>query len=354
MNDALMEREATQSSQALIETASRREMAEVQGMIVLAKKFPRDEKRALDRILNACARPTMAEVAVYEYSRGGTPITGPTIRVAEMIAQNWGNIQFGIRELEQRHGESTVEAFAWDLETNTRQSKVFQVPHLRHTRAGTTVLKDPRDIYEMVANQGARRLRACILGVIPGDVVEAATEQCETTMRTKVDITPDSLKAMLEKFEAFGVTKEQIEARIQRRLDTITPAQFVNLRKIYNSLKDEMSKPGDWFQKPDSGDGPGQDGGAAAPASAGKSRLGAKLAKAKKAPAAEPEPETNVPTDSERDDLISRLMPFFNGFPKRFRSVAVDLGLDPDEWQTAPVDAMRSLLAKLDEAVSSQ
>ena len=360
-NDALMEREAPQSSQALIETASRREMAEVQGMIVLAKKFPRDEKRALDRILNACARPTMAEVAVYEYSRGGTPITGPTIRVAEMIAQNWGNIQFGIRELEQRHGESTVEAFAWDLETNTRQSKVFQVPHLRHTRAGTTVLKDPRDIYEMVANQGARRLRACILGVIPGDVVEAATEQCEQTMRTKVDITPDSLKAMLEKFEAFGVTKNQIEARIQRRLDTITPAQFVNLRKIYNSLKDEMSKPGDWFPKPDvSGDGAGAES-VDAPASAGKSRLGAKLAKAKKAeeaPAPDKEqestPEPSVPQDPERDDLISRLMPFFNGFPKRFRSTAVDLGLDPDEWQTAPVDAMRSLLAKLDEAVSSQ
>jgi hypothetical protein len=88
----------------------------------------------------------------------------------------------------------------------------------------------------------------------------------------------------------------------------------------------------------------------------GKSRLGARLAKAKKAeeaPAPDKEqeatPEPSVPQDPERDDLISRLMPFFNGFPKRFRSTAVDLGLDPDEWQTAPVDAMRSLLAKLDE-----
>ena len=91
----------------------------------------------------------------------------------------------------------------------------------------------------------------------------------------------------------------------------------------------------------------------------GKSRLGARLAKAKKAeeapaPDKEQEATPSVPQDPERDDLISRLMPFFNGFPKRFRSTAVDLGLDPDEWQTAPVDAMRSLLAKLDEAVSSQ
>lgn len=356
-----MEREARKTSQALVETASRREMAEVQGMIVLAKQFPRDEKRALDRILNACARPTMAEVAVYEYSRGGSPVTGPTIRVAEMIAQNWGNLQFGIRELEQRHGESTVEAFAWDLETNTRQSKVFQVPHLRHTRNGTTVLKDPRDIYEMVANQGARRLRACILGVIPGDVVEAATEQCEQTMRTKIDITPKSLKVMLDKFAAYGVTKEQIEARIQRRLDTITPAQFVNLRKIYNSLKDEMSKPEDWFPKLDA-PGPGASGGdgeAEKPAS-GKSRLGAELKrKAKKAevvvePEAAPAGDgkaADAEPDAERDELISRLLPLENGFPKRFRSTAVDIGLDPDEWRTAPVDGLQKLLANIEAEV---
>ena len=43
-----------------------------------------------------------------------------------MLAQNWGNIQYGIRELSSENGESTVEAFAWDVETNTRQTKVFR------------------------------------------------------------------------------------------------------------------------------------------------------------------------------------------------------------------------------------
>lgn len=331
---------------ALVETASRREMAEVQGMIVLAKQFPRDEKRALDKIINACSRPTLAEVAVYEYARGGTPVTGPTIRVAEMIAQCWGNLQFGIRELEQRNGESTVEAFAWDLETNTRQSKVFQVPHLRHTKQGTTVLKDPRDIYEMVANQGARRLRACILGVVPGDVVEAATEQCELTMKTKVDITPDSLKAMVEKFSAFGVTKEQLEARIQRRLDTITPAQFVNLRKIYNSLKDEMSKPEDWFAVPASAPSGGD-----APAAPGKSKLASKLAGGKPSPAEPPAPAASSepkPTD-EQLDLIGRLSPYAEGFPKMFSRACKDVGVGEAEWKSAPADAMRRLLDRCDE-----
>src|SRR5574340_1669066 len=175
------------SNNAIADATTQREVAEVQGAIVLAKKFPRNQIEAMDRILNACQRPSLAEGALYSYARGGTDITGPSIRLAEVAAQNWGNLQFGIRELEQRNGESTVEAYAWDMETNVRQAKVFQVAHKRHTKKGSYQLEDPRDIYEMVANQGARRLRACILAVIPGDVTEAAVAQCEATMKSKAD-----------------------------------------------------------------------------------------------------------------------------------------------------------------------
>lgn len=237
-----------QQNQALVEVEQQRAISEVQSAIVLAKKFPRNQIECLDRIMTSCQRPTLAEQALYSYSRGGTEITGPSIRLAEAIAQNWSNLQFGIKELEQRNGESTVEAFAWDVETNVKQTKTFQVKHERHTRKGKYSLEDPRDIYETVANQGARRLRACILGIIPGDVIDAAVSQCEQTLKAKADTSVDALKKLVEAFAAFKVTKEQIEKRIQRRLDTITPAQLVQLRKIYNSLKDGMSSAADWFE----------------------------------------------------------------------------------------------------------
>ena len=236
-----------QQSQALVEVEQQRAISEVQGAIILAKKFPRNQIECLDRIMTACQRPTLAEQALYSYSRGGTEITGPSIRLAEAIAQNWSNLQFGIKELEQRNGESTVEAFAWDVETNVKQVKIFQVKHVRHTKKGSYNLEDPRDIYELTANQGARRLRACILGIIPGDVIDAAVSQCEQTLKAKADTSPEALKKLVEAFGHYKVTKEQIEKRIQRRLDTITPAQLVALRKIYNSLKDGMSGPMDWF-----------------------------------------------------------------------------------------------------------
>ncbi len=119
---------------------------------------------------------------MYEYPRGGTKVSGPSIRLAEALAQNWGNIDYGIMELEQKAGESSVMAYAWDLETNTRQTKIFTVKHERKAKGTVTKLNDARDIYEMVANQGARRLRSCILGVIPGDIVDAAVDMCQKTL----------------------------------------------------------------------------------------------------------------------------------------------------------------------------
>jgi hypothetical protein len=100
----------------------------------------------------------------------------------------------------------------------------------------------------MVANQGARRMRACILGVIPGDVKEAAVKQCEETLRVKVNVTPEKIQNMLKAFAELGVSQEMIEGRIQRHVEAITPALLVQLTKIFNSLKDGMSAVQDWFQ----------------------------------------------------------------------------------------------------------
>lgn len=237
---------------ALSSAEEQRAIQEVQAAMVIAKKFPRNSIEAMDRIINACCRPTLAETALYQYPRGGQNVTGPSIRLAEALAQEWGNMQFGIRELSQANGVSTVEAFAWDVETNTRQVKVFQVPHVRGTRQGVKKLTDPRDIYEMIANQGARRLRACILGVIPGDVTEKAVEQCAVTQQANIEVTPETIKSIVSYFsETHGVSPELIEKRIGRRVEAINAPIMLNLRKIAQALKDGMSKPSDWFDMDD-------------------------------------------------------------------------------------------------------
>lgn len=241
---------AARPQNAVANTDQHRAIAEVQAAMMIARMNPRDPIAAMDRILNACARPTLANAAVYTYSRGGSDISGPSIRLAEAMAQQWGNIKTSVRELDQSGGVSTVQAIAWDLETGYQCDKVFHVPHIRYTKRGATKLEDPRDIYELIANNGARRLRACILAVIPGDVTEAAVAQCETTMHASADTSPEAMQKMVAAFADFGVTKEQIEKRIQRRLDAIQPAQVVGLKKVYASLRDGMSTAADWFEAP--------------------------------------------------------------------------------------------------------
>ena len=227
-----------------------RQAQEVQGAMVIAKRFPRDEVESFNRIIQACKRRSLAESATYEYPRGGTKVTGPSIRLAETMAQNWGNLDFGITELEQKNGESQVMAYAWDLETNTRQVKIFSVPHIRSTKKGNVPLTDPRDIYEMVANQGARRLRSCILGIIPGDVVEAAVKQCEETLvngEEKPII--DLVREMAGIFQnEFGVPLGAIENYIGCKSEAFSMRDLVRLKRVYRSIHDGMAKREDFFE----------------------------------------------------------------------------------------------------------
>lgn len=293
-------------SNAVAQSDQQRQIAEVQAALMIARMNPRDPIVAMDRILNSCARQGLAESALYSYARGGSNITGPSIRLAEAMAQAWGNMQFGIRELEQRNGESTVQAFAWDVETNTRREVTFQVSHIRQTKTDRKLLTDPRDIYEMVANQGARRLRACILAVIPGDVTEAAVNQCEVTMKSKADTSPEAMLKMVEAFGAFGVTKDQLEKRIQRRLDAIQPAQVVNLKKIYASLRDGMSVAADWFEGAEAD--PGDQSHAEELKSKIKGKAGKQQTAAKEQPAAKEPATTTAASDAASGPTVTEIM----------------------------------------------
>jgi hypothetical protein len=241
-----------ESSTALTPIEEARAIAQVQAAVMVAKRFPRDETAALAKIVKACTRPGLAEVALYEYPKGGKTITGPSIRMAETIAQAWTNFEFGWRELSrgvgpENVGFSWVEACAWDLENVLRRPMTFHVKHWRDTQQGGYALKDEREIYELCANMAARRLRACILNLIPGDVVEAAVNEVERTL-SALEATPERVAKMVEAFAVFKVTRAQLETRIGRKLETISPTVLLQLMKIHNSLRDGMSKPGDWFE----------------------------------------------------------------------------------------------------------
>lgn len=246
-----------QARTALAETsgvaqAQAREMAEMQTKFLMAERFPRDERRAMDGVLNTFSRKTMAEMACYAFAKGGSSVSGLSVHSMQAIAQQWGNMEFGWSEVSRGTGAdgvpfSEVRAFAWDLQTRTCRPLQFIVRHWRDTKNGGYKLKDEREIYELCANMAQRRVRSCLEAVIPRDVQEAAEQQAAATLRASADTSPEALVKMLAAFAPFGVTKDHIEKRIQRRMDAIEPAQVVMLKRVYASLRDEMSTPGEWF-----------------------------------------------------------------------------------------------------------
>jgi len=232
-----------------VQVEETRAAAEVKAQVFMAKQYPRDAVKAIDRILAECDRPTLAEKAVYSFPKGGSQVTGASIRLAEAVARGWGNIAFGMVEVDRHEGESLMLAYAWDLETNTMSRKEFRVKHIRDTKEGGKALRDERDVYELTANQGSRRVRSCILSIIPGDVVDMALDRCQQALKAKVGNIDEAIPKVVAKFSDLGVTKSMLEKRLRHRIEATTAAEIVQLRTIFNSLKDEMSAISDWFEQ---------------------------------------------------------------------------------------------------------
>lgn len=235
-------------NQGTVAIEASRAIAEAQGKLVIAKRFPRDEVAAYAKAMEACQRPTMAEKAFYSFPRGGQTVEGPTIRFAEELARCWGNIDYGIKELSQDDGKSEMQAYAWDLETNAQSVQNFTNPHQREQGKKMVTLTSQRDIYENNANMATRRLRSRILAILPAWFVEDAIAECKKTLSGRND-TPliDRVKKMIVQFAKLGVTQEQIERRLKRKVDTMTADDFTEYVGIYNAIKGGESKIAEWF-----------------------------------------------------------------------------------------------------------
>lgn len=236
-------------NQGTVAIEASRAIAEAQGKLVIAKRFPRNEVEAYAKAIEACQRPSMAQKAFYSFPRGGQTVEGPTIRFAEELARCWGNIDYGIKELSQDGGKSEMQAYCWDLESNSMSVQNFTNPHKREQGKKMVTLTSQRDIYENNANMAARRLRSRILAILPAWFVEDAIEECKRTLAGRNDVPLiDRVKKMVVAFAKVGVSAEQIERRLKRKIDTMTAEDFVEYTGIYNAIKQGESKVAEWFK----------------------------------------------------------------------------------------------------------
>lgn len=234
-----------------------KELSEIKGKMFLARQFPRDPEWSLQSAMKECQRKELAEAAQYEFPKGESVVKGPSIRLVEVLARHWGNITSGVDEIESKDGETTIKSYAWDLETNVSDSKTFTVKHERSVGKGDNrkikKLTDERDIYEMVANKGARRKRACLLSVLPGWYVDAAVTACEETLRkslTEGKSMEEVISSIVSAFSEFDISPAQIEDKLGKPVESLSKNDVVKLRHLYSAIKDGFVKPGDAFGLP--------------------------------------------------------------------------------------------------------
>lgn len=247
-------------------------VTEVLASIWIAKQFPRDVDDVKDRMKQSCSQLSLARSATYVFPRGGTSVEGPSIRLAEALISAWGNAEAGWKEV-ARHWDpkgadgngcnvSECVAYCFDKETNVWREIFFSVPHTRDknetdSRGKKTgkmlrvALDNERDIYELCANMASRRIRACILQVVPGWLTEEALEIVSATLKKddNAEKLPERIQSMKAKFLELGVSRAQLEKKLGHSLEPndMTMAEVHRLGRVYTSIADGMIRMNDVF-----------------------------------------------------------------------------------------------------------
>lgn len=225
-----------------------RAIAEVQGAIYVARQFPRDLGRAYNDMRTLCQSPDLARRAFYKVPNRGE---GPTVHLLRELARIFGNLDYGVKELGRDSKQSEVQAFAWDVQTNTRTTRSFIQPHQRQTRQGRKELTDLGDIYLSNQNVGARAVRECIANVLPVDFVEEAKRICQQTLagaNGDGDKLCENIGQAINAYAGLQVGQSALELKVGRAAADWTAQDLAGLQVIFQSIQNRETNVADEFQ----------------------------------------------------------------------------------------------------------
>lgn len=236
---------APASQGAVVE--SHRAVAEVAAAVRVAQDNPRDTSRAVEQMRDVCGRLAVAERAFYQVPNRGS---GLSVHIARELARIWGNADYGVRELarDDEAGESEMQAWAWDVETNTRSTRSFIVPHAKSTKQGRKALVDLNDIYLNNQNIGARAVRECIFSILPGWLTSEAEQILSATLKRGDGASVESRReSAVEKFRDLNVSEKQLAAYVGKDKGHWAAGDLANLTRAYMSITQDGIPAKDFF-----------------------------------------------------------------------------------------------------------
>ena len=214
--------------------------AAIDVQISTAKAYPRNITKATN---NALAIATVdlktAQTCTYAVPRGGKKITGPSVHLAKILAQCWGNLRVEAKVVAIDARQVTSEAVCFDLENNLAIK--IEANRLRCNGKSGRFSDDMITVTGNAANSIA--LRNAVLSVIPRGIVDKVYEGAlkaitgdlsdETKLIAKRKKVIDGLK------DTYSVTEAEILSAIGKAaVQHITPDDIVTLIGIGTAIKD--------------------------------------------------------------------------------------------------------------------
>jgi len=228
--------------------------AEIDQQIATAHKFPRSVTRSVSNMVSLAtlSRDAAAECN-YALPRGGKSITGPSIRMAELVHSQWGNCRVGARVVHVDRVEKYLEAegIFHDLESNA--ATTARVRQKISDRNGKLFNDDMITIAGNAACSKAKR--NAVLAGVPKGVWMAAYEAALATVKGDAKTLTERREGAMRALGAFGVTPDMIFTALEiEGIEEITLEHMPTLIAWHTGLKNEESTVEQLFGKPGSGE----------------------------------------------------------------------------------------------------
>lgn len=211
--------------------------AEITAQVETARRYPRSVTRASKNINSlATLDDQAAGECIYALPRGGKPIRGPSIRLAEIVAQQWGNNRVATRviEVDRREKVIVAEAIFHDLETN---AAVKATVRRRISDRQGRILNDDMIVVTGNAASSIARRNAILAGV-PKGIWRRAYEAAEGVVKGDVKTLAERRAGSIKAFGTWGVKPEQIFAALGvAGEDEITLEHIPTLIGMFQAIK---------------------------------------------------------------------------------------------------------------------
>lgn len=221
------------------EVIYQQDRAAIDIQISTAKAYPRNIKRAIE---NSIAIVTMdqktASTCTYSVPRAGKAITGPSVHLAKILAQNWGNLRVEAKVVGIDARQVTCQAVCFDLENNL----AIKVEVKRSIMTNKGRMTD--DMITVTGNAGnSIALRNAVLSVIPKAIVDKVYEEAKSKITGDVSDKTKLLARRKQVIDGLKDTYSLTEAEIigavgKASVDHLTSDDLVVLIGIGTSIKD--------------------------------------------------------------------------------------------------------------------